>query len=507
MKPRRWQIVLVLLLLVFAAHSTLYHFFAVDDAFISFRYARNWAEGLGPVYNPGEHVDGYTNFLWVVLLTGTALAKFDVPFIAGWLGTWFGTLAVALAMWLVRRHPLGQSLAAGAIAALALGLNAIFNRSMVEGLETAQFTFLLLATMARLWVETTHPRDRWPLGGLLAAMLTLTRPDGALFIPLVGGWAIWRLWRHGAPRPLIARWTAGFVLTSGVIAGAWFAWHWAFYGAPLANTFYAKTGGPFDIRLARGLDSLDTLWESSGSVILLAAAILGCLFLARQAEWWSLVLLGIAGRVAFHLYSGGSFIGFLRFLIPTIPLLAAVAAVCIGALWREARSGRRLAMLPAGAMIAVLTVTAMDLPRVTRWYASSRHAMQTLTQGHIALGKHLAVTAQPGAIIAIQDAGAVPYFSGLVTIDIVGLNDAHIAHLEGDLYQKTDVDYVLNRQPTYIILVSNTDPAKQFTPAKWVDIAFYENPRFQATFTHTATFMADPSYYLTVFTHNQVQSP
>src|SRR5262245_49032609 len=35
-----------------------------DDAFISFRYARNWAEGQGLVWNPGERVEGYTNFLW-----------------------------------------------------------------------------------------------------------------------------------------------------------------------------------------------------------------------------------------------------------------------------------------------------------------------------------------------------------------------------------------------------------------------------------------------------------
>src|SRR5436189_992982 len=39
-----------------------------DDAFISFRYAQNLAEGNGLVFNPGERVEGYTNFLWVLLL-------------------------------------------------------------------------------------------------------------------------------------------------------------------------------------------------------------------------------------------------------------------------------------------------------------------------------------------------------------------------------------------------------------------------------------------------------
>jgi len=512
---RWWAWLAVILLLAFMIHSTLYHFYVVDDAFISYRYARNWAAGIGPVYNPGEQVDGYTNFLWVVTLTGAALAHFDLPIIAAWLGTWLGLVVVALAILLVRRHWLGRGGLAVSITAAGLAVNAIFNRSMVEGLETALFTALLLASMARLWIETSHPHDsrkegqprregaRWPMGGLLVALLTLTRPDGAVFIPLLGGWAVWRLWRRGARRAMIFRWLAGFALTTGLLVGVWFAWHWWFYGAPLANTFYAKTGGPLDLRLARGLDSLDILWESSGSVVLLAAATLGCLFLAPSAEWWALVVLGIAGRVGFHLYSGGSFIGFLRFLIPVVPLLAMVAAISGVGLWREGQAGRRVALIPAALMVMVLAGTAMDLPRVTRWYRNSQNAMQTLTQGHIALGKHLAESEPPGASIAIQDAGAVPYYSGLVTIDIVGLNDAHIAHLEGDLYQKTDVAYVLDRQPTAIILVSTTDPAKKFTAAKWVDSAFYDDPRFQSTYTHTETFMADGSYYLTVFTRKQ----
>ena len=41
-----------------------------DDAFITFRYSKHLAEGLGPVWNPGDSppVEGYTNFLWMVLM-------------------------------------------------------------------------------------------------------------------------------------------------------------------------------------------------------------------------------------------------------------------------------------------------------------------------------------------------------------------------------------------------------------------------------------------------------
>ena len=42
--------------------------FLTDDAFISFRYTRNLIEGHGLVFNPGERVEGYTNFLWILEL-------------------------------------------------------------------------------------------------------------------------------------------------------------------------------------------------------------------------------------------------------------------------------------------------------------------------------------------------------------------------------------------------------------------------------------------------------
>ena len=45
-----------------------YRDFWLDDSFITFRYARNWADGLGPNFNPGEAVEGYTTFSWLTLV-------------------------------------------------------------------------------------------------------------------------------------------------------------------------------------------------------------------------------------------------------------------------------------------------------------------------------------------------------------------------------------------------------------------------------------------------------
>jgi len=65
---RNAWILLGVTLVLLLAHSWLYRFLT-DDAFISFRYSVNLAHGQGLVFNPGmERVEGYSNFLWVLML-------------------------------------------------------------------------------------------------------------------------------------------------------------------------------------------------------------------------------------------------------------------------------------------------------------------------------------------------------------------------------------------------------------------------------------------------------
>ena len=45
------------------------YFCLFDDAMISMRYAWNFSHGIGLVWNPGEHVQGYTNLLMTLLMS------------------------------------------------------------------------------------------------------------------------------------------------------------------------------------------------------------------------------------------------------------------------------------------------------------------------------------------------------------------------------------------------------------------------------------------------------
>ena len=71
--------------LLLCAHSLAFDF-VTDDAFISFVYAKNLVEHGALVFNLGERVEGYTNFLWTVILAGAIKLGLDPVLCAKLLG-------------------------------------------------------------------------------------------------------------------------------------------------------------------------------------------------------------------------------------------------------------------------------------------------------------------------------------------------------------------------------------------------------------------------------------
>ena len=147
--------------------------FLCDDAFISFRYARNLLEGHGLVFNPGEYVEGYSNFLWVLELTAIwGLSGVAPERAAPWLSVAFTAGTIAAMMWWIAHLPLLRH--RGLVAWMALGLVCASATFAVwtsgGGLETRQFTFFIV--LAVMCLSLYRDRRR----GLLAASLSLAAP-------------------------------------------------------------------------------------------------------------------------------------------------------------------------------------------------------------------------------------------------------------------------------------------------------------------------------------------
>ena len=162
-------------------HAWVYGF-QCDDAFISFRYARNLAHGHGLVFNPGlERVEGYTNFLWVVLLA--TLDRFGIR--PEW-GANLLSLTATVALWACVVWSASRGARAAGALALVPALFLAGTRSVAvwstSGLETRLFELLIVCGVLRLGVEIepapAGQAPRRPLAGWLFGLAPSRIPSG-----------------------------------------------------------------------------------------------------------------------------------------------------------------------------------------------------------------------------------------------------------------------------------------------------------------------------------------
>jgi hypothetical protein len=263
------------------AHAAAYAFLA-DDAFISFRYAQNLARGEGLVFNPGERVEGYTNFLWVVLLAGLDALGVSPEDAAPALGLLATVVLWALVGWFALRDLPGPGRRWLSLVPLVLlGATRSVAVFATSGLETRLFEVLVLAgAFAQIVAVERHlagGRPRWVLAAALLGAATLTRPDGLLVS--LSTLAASHAYLLGRRRFSLRAAAAPFVLYAGIVLGH-FGFRYAYYGEWLPNTYYAKVGG--ELWFEMGGAYLATFVLEYGAVLWVPLLVAGIVYHRRR---------------------------------------------------------------------------------------------------------------------------------------------------------------------------------------------------------------------------------
>jgi hypothetical protein len=290
-----------------------------DDAFISFRYVRNFVQGHGLVYNPGERVEGYTDFLWLLLLAPFAALGVDLAqaSIALTLTSLCGTLA--LTAYLVRRTSPEPGRVGFSLAVAIFGLNYIVACYGTSGLETMLGTLLVLLAVERA------ERGAALSAGLLAILATMTHPDHAIFYVALG--------LTLALSPDRWRKLTRFALPFVLLYLPYFAWRWSYYGDFFPNTYYAKSADLLYFK--QGFRYLLISGFSSGLWVAILPAIVGMVrfrrtVLARFTAIAAPLYLTYVAKI------GGDFmLG--RLLLPLLPPVFIMAELGIRALGASSR--------------------------------------------------------------------------------------------------------------------------------------------------------------------------
>ena len=409
------------------------YFWLDDDQMISMRYARNLAEGHGLVWNPGERVEGYSNFLWTLVMAGVHLLP--LPDATTSLAVKLINLGLAFAVLLLTERLLRRFLPKPGLALPAVLLTLALCGDLlfwsVNGFETTLLTVIFLAVVVRLLDEEQSGQPRVTTY-LLMGLLPLVRSD-ALHI-----WFGTALLAIGVNKD--RKKTAVFLGISLLLPLAHLLWRRGYYGDWLPNTYYLKVYG------IKGLPRIGVGYVRffvGNYAAALTLAGIGAL-LAAQRRWW-LLLAGVVIAMGYSLRVGGDIFEFSRFLaheVPVILVLAAVAAVQFGARWNQASSFLLLATLS----IATLASTGVFYPG--KIYSQNGGLAYTTVAG-VLINRYTA----PDARVAVIAAGGVPYFSHRYSIDLLGKSDPVIARRPPVCcndqigHNKFDVDTSLAKQP------------------------------------------------------------
>ena len=443
-------------------HGRYYFHYTSDDAYISFRYARNFAHGMGLVWNPGDHVEGYTNFLWVLILSGLDKAGADMIMSARWLGFGLAVLAAAGTYLLARELLEGAAgRMAGVAAALLLAASGTWALWAFAGLEPPLFAVCALAAVL------LHLRERDgrfpPLSGVAWGLAAMTRPDAGLLILVSGLFKLGDVFarRDGEGRVPWRRF-AGLVLWAAVFAvtfAPYFAWRYDTYGWLFPNTYYAKVGTGSE-QYQRGLAYLMSFAEEYGAWLLLVAPLAAALTRERRhARLYVLAL--VLAWFGDTVYVGGDSLLRFRLFAPVLPLFYALVAASAAALLQAVHTQatpRRWLRDGAIALAAVALVLFTLEPTANGFGVDARKGETHAGVERTEIGRWMRDNLPPSTVIAVIPAGIIPYESRLPTIDMLGLSDEHIAHRRLKLglfpagHEKYDTDYVLDRRPDIIVL-------------------------------------------------------
>lgn len=341
----------ILLILSGAASAYSLRWMA-DDAFISLRYAKNLADGLGLVFNEGEFVEGYTNFLWTILLYFVHRFESIDPLNACYA---LGILSFAGTCFYLLLFPL-RRIGDESFFPISLFCYAAIHHVRVfatSGLETSLHGFLFVAASYHLlkgdpvsvykngmWFsgssesgETDSNRKfepSWILGIFLSSLSVLNRPDGILFHGLAALSVFLKINLFSKKGFSSALANAPFRIFCVVCALplAFYIWKLEYYGNLLPNTFYAKSGG--SSYLSQGIVYLRLFFSMYYGLI----PVFGAAFFfgirtavdflrsgkdsSFRSDWILLFLFPVL-YFGYYTWIGGDFM-FSRFYLPVLPL-------------------------------------------------------------------------------------------------------------------------------------------------------------------------------------------
>ncbi len=438
---------LLALMALVIIQGSIFNWKPADDAYISFRYAANLVDGNGLVFNQGERVEGYTNFLWTILMALYGWVGLDIVLAGMWLSIICACTAVAIT-WMVARETARERdwpVWLVWIGPLLLACYPGWSYWAHSGMESPLFACLV---MLFLFCGSRGPCSTkyFLLTALFGILAALTRWEAVILWPVI----VIAQCFDGA-RPASKRYMrAGTLAVLLVIGfGSYFIGRMMYYGDVMSNTYYAKVGGALFSRVPRGLvytGELAICWFMPLSIIP---------WLVRCKGRLSNILLAALGIYIFYVtWTGGDHFAWLRFYMPVLP----IAAIMSTELVKCIAESSLLKNVPRVSQIIIpLAFLCLFVGASMRMDYISAQRHHDYVRWWKEVGQWSRNSFPSSYRLAVIPAGVIPYLSRNPILDLMGLTDREIAHFgEIDLseapgHQKSSTAVVLKRKPEIIL--------------------------------------------------------
>lgn len=437
MKKRKDILLFFFILFVLLLNAWWFYPFFSDDSFISLRYSKRFLEGHGLTWNDGEWVEGYTNFLWVLAVAFLGLFKVELVLAARLLGVG-SMIVIILAILRTGSTPLSKT-----VSGIAFAVTGTVGAWAIGGLETPLFgAFLAWAAVFCYPVIQGEKNSTWDFlkPSLLLGFLCLVRLDGMIFVFSL---ALAIILQRGFKK------IGFFVVFPLLFVIGQTAFRLYYYDSWLPNTAYVKLPASLD-KIHSGLGYALRGFLAYPLLFGLTAFFLWKLWKIPSKRGLAILFaLPIFFWVLYLIYIGGDiFLGY-RHILPVLIF----SSLCLV---------QGLELYPPTKTLKWLCVLGLFLHTAIQFLARDNLAARKERWGWngAALGilfKEAFGNKNP--LFATDPAGSIPYYSELPTLDMLGLNDKHIArtpHIEYGWigHDHGDGAYVLARRPDLVLMQS-----------------------------------------------------
>ncbi len=437
----------------------LYFFnYVPDDTFITLRYAKNAIRGYGLVFNRFDRVEGYSNFLWLMLLVAAGKAQLPLILASRALSLILSLISILLTAVYAGKltgpeQSDGRKALIIGLPALSLAASSTLATWSLSGTELPLFTSLLLLAAIAL-VD-----GREYLSLTLAALLGLVRPEGVAFFVL---FLLFITNESDRKRKLFL---VGIAIAVALYL-PYIIWKKSYFGSIIPNTYYAKKG-PAAITVGNGMKYLFRYMISYGYMLLVGAYLLkGRL---KRSKPLTLALYVTITHWMLIVFLGGDWMPNFRLLLPTTPFVYII--VSTGLIERLAGTSEKHGYNDASdyrenehemkeikPFTAVLVSVVLIVLSIAPGFVDYEHfkAERITVRAFAHVGRKLKEILPPNTTLACGSTGAIGYYTDLPIVDILGLTDRHIA-TKGKVvstqpgHMKTDGRYILMRKPALLL--------------------------------------------------------